>query len=90
VETYFTALNKDLTDLAKLRPLLGIGFFGAASLLASTVLKHASSDFAANLLTQGQLGVGAPGNVDTIVHLTHSTIESHVAALLAAGRLSPP
>ena len=81
---YFTALYKDLSDLAKLRPL-GIGF-SWRRLLASTVLKHASSDFAAYLLPQGQLGVGIPGGIDTIVHLTRSAVESNIAALQAAGQ----
>jgi hypothetical protein len=80
---YFTALHKDPTNLVKLCPL-GIGF-SWRRLLASTILKHLSSDFAAYLLPQGQLGVGVPGGLDTIVHLTRAAIESHIADLQAAG-----
>jgi hypothetical protein len=74
--------TKTLQNFA--RPL-GIGF-SWRRLLASTVLKHASSsNFAApylRLVPQGQLGVGVPaGGIDTIVHLIRSAVESNIAAL---------
>jgi hypothetical protein len=85
----FTTIYKDLADLAKLRPL-GIGFSWRRLLAASTILKHASSDFAAYLflLPQGQLGVGVSSGlvIPAIVHLTRSAIESHSAALQATGQ----
>jgi hypothetical protein len=74
----FLALHKSATNPLKLHPV-------PSNASSAQYLQHLTTgDFASHLLPSRQLGISIHGSIETIVHLSHTMLESYITCPLYA------